>query len=532
MTDDPDRRTATAGQSALSRLAAALAALSGWRCWLSAWLAGLFSALALPPVGFVPALFVAFPVLAWQIDGARRTREAFVLGWLFGFGHFMAGIWWVHKAFPVEAGGVAWMVPVATVGLPAALALYPAAACALVRSVRPGWPRIAALAIAWTAFEMLRGVGHVAFPWNPVGSVWSGVPAMMQPAAAVGVHGLTLLTVALAAAPALIAAGGRRAVAAAVVAPLALALVWWAGAQRLAGAEAAVHPGVRIGVVQADIPHNEKTMSAAMERHLVKHLDMTARAAAAGATHILWPETSLTDMRSNVPRVARAVPEGGLVIVGATRATAREVRPFRIWNSLVAIDGEARRLATYDKARLVPFAEYVPLRPYLSFAQAMGAGMDFSRGSGVRTLRLPGLPPFSPLICYEIVFSGQVVDRRPDGRRAEWIANITNDGWFDGTPGPHQHFAAARMRAVEEGVPVVRAANTGISATIDPWGRPVERLGPGRNGTFVAALPAALPRGTIFARFGYAPLLAFMAFAAAVLAAGRIADRPAIRKGP
>ena len=343
MTDDPDRRTATAGQSALSRLAAALAALSGWRCWLSAWLAGLFSALALPPVGFVPALFVAFPVLAWQIDGARRTREAFVLGWLFGFGHFMAGIWWVHKAFPVESGGVAWMVPVATVGLPAALALYPAAACALVRSVRPGWPRIAALAIAWTAFEMLRGVGHVAFPWNPVGSVWSGVPAMMQPAAAVGVHGLTLLTVALAAAPALIAAGGRRAVAAAVVAPLALALVWWAGAQRLAGAEAAVHPGVRIGVVQADIPHNEKTMSAAMERHLVKHLDMTARAAAAGATHILWPETSLTDMRSNVPRVARAVPEGGLVIVGATRATAREVRPFRIWNSLVAIDGEARR---------------------------------------------------------------------------------------------------------------------------------------------------------------------------------------------
>ena len=392
----PDGRIATAGQSAFSRLAAALGALTGWRSWLVAWLIGLFSALALPPVGFVPAIFVAFPALAWQIDGARRAREAFVLGWLFSLGHFMAGTWWVYRAFPVESGGVPWMVPIVALGLPAALALYSATACALARSVRAGWPRIAALAVAWTAFEMLRGVGQVAFPWNPIGSVWSGVPAMMQPAAAVGVHGLTLLTVALAAAPALVAAGGRRAVAAAVGAPLALGLVWGAGAQRLAGAETAVHPGVRIGVVQADIPHDEKTVSAAMERHLVKHLDMTARAAATGATHVVWPETALTDMRANARRVARAAPEDGLVIVGATRATARGVRPFRIWNSLVAIDGEARRLATYDKARLVPFAEYVPLRPYLSFAQAMGVGTDFSRGPGVRTLRLHGPAAVQP----------------------------------------------------------------------------------------------------------------------------------------
>ena len=190
---------------------------------------------------------------------------------------------------------------------------------------------------------------------------------------------------------------------------------------------------------------------------------------------------------------------------------------MRFWNSLIAIDGKARSVAAYDKARLVPFGEYVPLRSVLAFTQVTGGRFDFSRGPGPTTLSVEGLPPFSPLICYEIVFPGRVVG---PGERPRWLLNVTNDGWFGDSAGPYQHFAAARMRAVEEGLPVVRAANSGISAVIDPYGRVIRRLGLGRAGVVEAGLPVALPEPTVFARFGHLPLSVFLALAAAVLAAG------------
>ena len=506
----------------LARLAAAAASLTGWRRWLAAWLFGLASVLAFPPVGWVPALFVALPALVWQIDGTATRRAAFAVGWWFGLGHFMAGTYWISNSLLVEADRFAWLIPPTLVGVSAYLAVYPALACACARWAAPGWPRVAALAVAWTGFEMLRGVALTGFPWNPVGSVWTGIPAMMQPAAAVGVYGLGLATVALAAAPALLAAGRRSAVAAAIGVPLALVLVWGGGAIRLERAEPAIHPGVRIGIVQPAIPQHEKVRAALRARHFARHLAMTRTAADGGATHFVWPETAIGFALARMPgaaeAIARVVPEGGSVIAGSLRVTPRGERPRRVWNSLVAIDGAARRIAVYDKARLVPFGEYVPLRSILAFTQMTGGRLDFSRGPGRRTLAVPGLPPFSPLICYEIIFPGRVVD--PD-RRPGWMLNVTNDGWFGDSAGPYQHLAAAQMRAVEEGLPVLRAANSGISAVIDPYGRAIERLALGRRGVLEAALPMALEEPTAFARFGHAPVLAVIALAAAGLAARR-----------
>ena len=511
----------------LARVAAAVASLTGWRRWLVAWLLGLGSMLAFPPVGWFPALFVALPALVWQLDGTATKRAAFAVGWWFGLGHFMAGTYWISNSLLVEADRFAWLIPPTLVGVSAYLAVYPALAAAFARWVRPGWPRIAALAVAWTGFEMLRGVAFTGFPWNPVGSIWTDIPSMMQPAAAIGVYGLGLITVGLAAVPARLAAGRRSAVAAALGVPLALALIWGAGSLRLERAQTAVHPGVRIGIVQPNIAQREKIRAAFRTRHFARHLEMTEAAAGAGATHFIWPETAIGFGLSRAPgtaqAIARAVPEGGLVIAGALRTGPPGERPRRFWNSLIAVDGAARRVAVYDKARLVPFGEYVPLRSVLAFTQVTGGRIDFSRGPGRRTLAVPGLPPFGPLICYEMIFPGQVVD--PD-RRPEWLLNVTNDGWFGESAGPYQHFAAARMRAVEEGLPVVRAANSGISAVIDPYGRVVERLGLGRQGVLHAALPAALSQPTAFARFGHAPVLAVMALAAAGLAARRRRKRP------
>ena len=505
----------------LARFAAALAALTGWKRWTFAWLLGLGSVLALPPVGLFPVLFLALPALVWQIDGTATRRAAFAVGWWFGLGHFMAGTYWISNSLLVEADRFAWLIPPTLIGISAYLAIYPALACAFARWVRPGWARIAALAVGWTTLEMLRGVALTGFPWNPIGSIWSDFPAMLQPAAAVGVFGLGLLTVALASAPAMLARGGRAPIAVAVGVPLLLASVWGAGALRIPQAAAPEHTGVKLGIVQPSIPQHEKVQARFRARHFSMHLAMTEAASRTGITHFVWPETAIGFPLSRKPgaaeAVARVAPEGGSVIAGALRASPPEERPVRIWNSLVAIDGKARSVAVYDKAHLVPFGEYVPLRSILAFTQMTGGRFDFSRGPGPRTLNVEGLPPFSPLICYEIIFPGRVVG---PGERPRWLLNVTNDGWFGDSAGPYQHFAAARMRAIEEGLPVVRAANSGISAVIDPFGRVVERLGLGRAGVVEAALPTALPEPTVFARFGHWPLSVFLALAGAALVAG------------
>jgi apolipoprotein N-acyltransferase len=170
-----------------------------------------------------------------------------------------------------------------------------------------------------------------------------------------------------------------------------------------------------------------------------------------------------------------------------------------VWNSLVVVDGNAGVAAIYDKHHLVPFGEYMPFRNILPLDKITAGSLDFSAGPGVRTLRLAGLPAFSPLICYEVIFPGRVArgDDRP-----EWLLNITNDAWFGTSAGPHQHFVSARLRSVEEGLPLVRAANTGISGVIDAYGRVVGRLGLGRSGVIDARLPVAAPDRTAFSRFG------------------------------
>ncbi|HEX7775662.1 MAG TPA: apolipoprotein N-acyltransferase [Parvibaculum sp.] len=533
--------------------------LSPRRRWAAAFFAGALSVLALPPVHFLPILFITFPVLVWLIDGlgqpgaghalpARATmlRGAAAIGWWFGFGYFLFGLYWIGFAFMVDADKFAIFMPFAVIALPAGLALFAAAATAAARALWfPGYRRIVMLAVSWTAFEWVRGHAFTGFPWNLIGESFTGSTALMQWAAVTGAYGLSFIVVLIAAAPAAFDIRMESDVSLARatfwLVPLgalaALGLLWAGGAVRLAAAEAQA-PGpdaVHLRLVQPNIPQTEKWKPEARIAVLGEFLRLSAEptlAAPTGLTShsiVVWPESALAIFLAREPYVlsaiSRILPPGALLITGSVRGEpGPDGPPDRLqlfYNSLYVVNSDGRITGTYDKFHLVPFGEYLPFHGWLErlglhkLAKLQGS---FDTGPGPVTLPLPGAPPVSPLICYEIIFPGQVVSASD---RPDWIVNVTNDAWFGTSSGPYQHLSQARLRAVEQGLPIARAANTGISAVIDPYGRVLAERALDTGGVVDAVLPAPLPK-TLYARFGDAVLaLMLLAACAAVFGAGR-----------
>jgi len=521
-----------AAQSGVAALAGRLRGLAGWRRAAAVTLLGIGATAALPPLQIVPLVFVAFTGLTWLLEAAdddrRPLRRAFLAGWWFGFGHFVTNLYWLAHALLIDAAQFGWMVPFAVFGLSGFFALFTGAACAATQATRTrGMARVLVLALAWTAAEWLRGHVLTGFPWNLIGTVWNGTLPVMQVASLVGLYGLGLLTVVLAALPATITTSGGRRWIGPAVAVLMVGVAALFGAWRLAG-EIPSEPGPRLRLVQPNVPQSLKWDPAQREANLAKTLALSRSAGLESRTVVVWPETAVpfvvTDFNEQGPALrqglATAVPPGGLLITGAPRAERDPQRRLVLWNSLHALDGSGAIVATYDKFHLVPFGEYVPLRSILNIAKVTVGTIDFSPGPGLQALPLPGLPAASPLICYEVIFPGRVV--APASRPA-WLLNVTNDAWFGLSSGPYQHFAAARFRAVEEGLPLVRAANNGISAVVDSYGRIGAELGLGETGVVDAHLPPSLPP-TLYARFGDLTLAALVLVMAGM--AGWLRARP------
>lgn len=535
-----DRDGRSSGAAVVERAAIAVGRLRGWKRALLAGSAGAVSALAMAPFHAWPVLLITFPVLMWLIDGCivdrcgrsvvtsptswRRLGAAASVGWCFGFGYFLAGLYWVGAAFLVEADRFAWLLPLAVTSMPAGLALFFGLGGALAAILwRPGPARIVALALGFSVAEWLRGHVLTGFPWNTIGYALTSGEAMMQWSSVVGVYGLTLIAMLVFASPAAIwgaapaiAKGptGRLALPILMLAVLAGGLAW--GHLRLSQASSPAVEGVRLRIVQPNIAQSEKWKPENRIQIFQQYLELSRNgssggsAGLAGISHLIWPESAvpflLADESEALAEVARLLPPGTTLITGAARAEADlradgTVRRRRIYNSLFVMDERARILTSYDKVRLVPFGEYLPLQGVLEsigLEQLTRVRGGFATGAKPRLLAPPGAPPFAPLICYEIIFPGAVL---APGTAPRWLLNVTNDAWFGSSTGPYQHLHQARVRAVEEGLPLVRAANTGISAVIDPYGRIAAEIPLNGKGAIDSALPGA-PVVTPYARYG------------------------------
>jgi len=535
----------------LSRLADTIVQAEGWWRILIAFLAGASSTLALPPTDIWPLPFITFPILVWLVDGTtgaglRGLLAAAAAGWWFGFGYFLAGLYWVGHAFLVDAKTFGWLLPFAVTALPAAMAVYTALGLVLARLIwTRGATRVLALAVSLTIAEWLRGHLFSGFPWNAYGYELISPLWLAQGAALIGIWGLTFLAVAVYSSPAVLADNRAdtswpwlaSALSAAAIAALAVY-----GVMRLERTPPRFVEGVRLRIMQPNLQQDEKFNYSQKQEVMRRYLALSDQPGGLrDVTILIWPESAfpffLVRETDALAQIAGLLPPDKVLITGAIRPpdTPPGAVVTRAYNSIYVIGHGGSILSIYDKIHLVPFGEYLPFQDLLErlgLIQLTKVRGGFIPGDRRRNQPAPGAPNFLPLICYEIIFPGDAVPRSDQegwlyrhvgrylgwpsvvgtGERPGWLLNLTNDGWFGASAGPYQHFQQARIRAIEEGLPLVRAANSGISAVVDPLGRIIKSLPLGSEGVLDAPLPQAIVP-TPYARLGDGPVGAMVGIA-------------------
>ncbi len=499
----------------------------GWARAALAIFAGAFAVLALPPVDFFAAAFVSFTLLVLLIEGAvappnagplRRIMPAIKIGWQFGFGYFLAGLWWLGNALLVEADEFAWAIPLAVLVLPAGLALFYALAVGLARIIwSEGIGAAAALALGFGAAEWLRGFLFTGFPWNPVGHLAMPAPLLMQSASLVGVEGMNALAVLFFALPAVLFLGRHRKRGIMLLLVLAAAHSGF-GYYRLQNAAPEKKEGMLARLVQPSVSQSEKWDNAARDKIFSKLLELSAAKPSDGRKRpdlIIWPETSipflLTERPDAYSAIAAALEDGQTLLAGAVRQEGdrKSGEEVRYYNSLLVINDKGEMVSASDKKHLVPFGEYLPFGSFLrsiGLSEVVNTPGGFTPGGSRRNIRLPGGVSLNPLICYEVIFPDEIAT---EGGRADAMVNVTNDAWYGNTPGPWQHLRFAQIRAVEQGLPLLRAANNGMSVTIDSYGQIAEGLNLNEIATIDTYLPGKLQPVpfVLYGRLGFSLIL-------------------------
>lgn len=423
-------------------------------------------------------------------------------GWLVGSGYFASTMFWIVDPFMVEPAKTGWMAPFALIFLAGGLALFWAAGFGLAAWIgRTPRARLVALIVTLGLAELARAYVLTGFPWGLLAYIWVGTP-FMQLDAYIGPHGVGAVTLGLAILPLLF----KRRLLGAGVAAVIFALIWGAGMWRLSIPVPPRPTPVRLRLIQPNAAQNEKWEPKMALVFLQRQIDLTESPSKIPPNLVIWPETAVPFWWGTEPqiqrRIAESAPPGARIILGARRFKGR-----RIYNSMVFLSPDGRAQSIYDKAHLVPFGEYIPFGGFLArfgiYGLAANQGGGFTPGKGGRLMNLGALGDVRPLICYEAIFPQEI---KVGSTRADWILQITNDAWFGTLAGPEQHLMQARARAIEQGLPFVRAANTGISAVIDAKGRVIASLPLDVAGKLDALLPGSLPP-TLYSRTGDTPFL-------------------------
>lgn len=488
-----------------------------WSRGGAAFILGAIGALGFPPLYLFPALLLSFSGIWFFLNRALEHRSSFSalfwLGWWFGLGHFTAGLYWIAHALTVDLETFWWLIPFALLGIPAVLGVF-TGICFMVLKLWPydGMSRAFAFSALWVGTEWLRGHMFTGFPWNLLGYGWAFSPEMLQLVSLIGVYGLSLLVLLLAVSLNYIV--GTKFFEKNIVLTIYLvtAIGWTWGKIRLDHPDVVVSSPLAIRLVQPNVPQALKWDPEQKEINFLHLLDLTKRPSHLPLKAIIWPESAIPFFleQDDFHRllIAQVIPKGGLLFTGALRRTPLDVKPIQIWNSILVLNDQGEIISSYDKSHLVPFGEYIPFRSLSDYLFGKGsvkkitAGlMDFTPGKGPETLSLPeSFPSYTGLICYEVIFPGAVINSTQT--RPGWMINVTNDGWYGRTSGPYQHLEMARFRAVEEGIPLVRAANSGISTVFDAYGHNKGSIGLGQKGVLDVYLPSPTRLVPFYARWG------------------------------
>ncbi|MFZ4763266.1 MAG: apolipoprotein N-acyltransferase [Alphaproteobacteria bacterium] len=498
----------------------------GYKGFLGLFLAGAMASLALPPIFFIPCLLPGLWLALAMANSAPTPRTAFYIGWCYGFGFYVFGLYWIAAALFTDIKQYWFFLPLSIVGLPAILSLFHGAAFYVWhRYYRKavGASKWLGIALLLAAAEWLRGHVFTGFPWNLLGYSALAIPSLAQTASITGVYGLSLVLYVLIILPfiwldKIIARTTRLLWFIAPALLLTGGLLWGNNRLEQAALTAENYPNIRLRLVQPNIAQETKWDQEKLMQHFKHLLALSVPDAPERGTQniVIWPETAVPFMLETQDSVRQTIAKKigtATLLAGAFRqedppldaaGTLKRATPL-YYNSMIALQG-TNVVGHYDKSHLVPFGEYVPLRRYLPLSLIAYAPGDMAEGSGPTTISLEKLPSFSTLICYEAIFPGAVTMH---GQRPDFLVNLTNDAWYGKTAGPHQHFHIARMRAIEEGLPLVRVANTGFSGIIDPVGNIVEITRLFEEVAIEAPLPKPLP-ATLYSRFGDALFLVIM----------------------
>lgn len=511
-----------------------------WRARILAVVAGVVAGLAHPPFGLIVGI-AAYGLLMWlsETNGPQPLRSAFFRGWLAGVGYFAVGVHWITEPFLVDAANQGWMAPIALLAMSGGLALFWGLAALIYRAAGISGPwRVLVFAGALALCEWLRGHVFTGFPWDLPGETWRAGSAPSQAAAMVGTYGLSWITIALGAAVALLWESGKTRMVAGAAIVAALAGLYGLGALRLANRVIARPDAPLVRLVQGNIDQKEKWRPENLDMVFSTYVRLSTQAAKIRPDIIVWPEGALPAVIDDLlapgspyaVRLADALAPGQTLMMGANRVEPKPSGGVDYFNSLVVLRREPPGLRVtgyYDKHRLVPFGEFLPLGTLagkLGIRSLVHMPEDFTAGPPPRPIHPAGIPAVQPLICYEALFPGFASDAaRRGGGRAQWLLNVSNDSWFGATSGPWQHLNIAAYRAIEEGLPIARATPTGVSTMIDAYGQPIlgARLTLGEEGNIDVRLPPALAR-TVYSRFGDGGFAIMLLLSASIAVAGRI----------